>query len=34
VAAVPNEDVKVSALVPGRVNRVTVAEGDTVRQGQ
>src|SRR5262245_8198187 len=34
VAAVPNEDVKVSALVPGRVNAVTVAEGDSVRQGQ
>jgi membrane fusion protein (multidrug efflux system) len=34
VAAVPNEDVKVSALVPGRVNTVMVAEGDTVAQGQ
>jgi membrane fusion protein (multidrug efflux system) len=34
VAAVPNEDVKVSALVAGRVNSVTVAEGDTVKQGQ
>jgi RND family efflux transporter MFP subunit len=34
VAAVPNEDVKVSALVPGRVNSVAVAEGDTVQQGQ
>ena len=34
IAAVPNEDVKVSALVPGRVNSVTVAEGDAVRQGQ
>jgi membrane fusion protein, multidrug efflux system len=34
IAAVPNEDVKVSALVPGRVIRVTVAEGDTVKQGQ
>jgi membrane fusion protein, multidrug efflux system len=34
VVAVPNEDVKVSALVPGRVNAVTVAEGDSVRQGQ
>jgi RND family efflux transporter MFP subunit len=33
IAAVPNEDVKVSALVAGRVNAVTVAEGDTVRQG-
>jgi membrane fusion protein, multidrug efflux system len=34
IAAVPNEDVKVSALVPGRVIRVMVAEGDTVTQGQ
>ena len=34
IAAVPNEDVKVSALVPGRVLRVTVAEGDTVKKGQ
>ena len=34
ITAVPNEDVKVSALVPGRVNAVTVAEGDSVRQGQ
>jgi RND family efflux transporter MFP subunit len=34
ITAVPNEDVKVSALVPGRVNTVTVAEGDSVRQGQ
>ena len=34
VAAVPNEDVKVSALVAGRVNAVSVAEGDTVREGQ
>ena len=34
VAAVPNEDVKVSALVPGRVLTVTVAEGDTVTKGQ
>ena len=34
VATVPNEDVKVSALVPGRVNSVTVAEGDTVTRGQ
>src|SRR4030095_8154239 len=32
--AVPNEDVKVSALVAGRVNSVTVAEGDSVKQGQ
>ena len=34
IAAVPNEDVKVSALVPGRVNSVAVAEGDTVARGQ
>ena len=34
IAAVPNEDVKVSALVAGRVNAVTVAEGDSVREGQ
>jgi RND family efflux transporter MFP subunit len=34
ITAVPNEDVKVSALVPGRVNAVTVAEGDSVREGQ
>lgn len=34
IGAVANEDVKVSALVAGRVNAVTVAEGDTVRQGQ
>jgi multidrug efflux system membrane fusion protein len=34
VTAYPNEDVKVSALVPGRVDALTVAEGDTVRQGQ
>jgi RND family efflux transporter MFP subunit len=34
IAAVPNEDVKVSALVAGRVNAVTIAEGDRVKQGQ
>jgi len=34
IAALPNEDVKVSALVPGRVVSVTIAEGDTVREGQ
>ena len=34
VAAAPNDDVKVSALVAGRVESVTVAEGDTVREGQ
>jgi len=34
IAALPNEDVKVSALVAGRVDAVTVAEGDSVRAGQ
>jgi membrane fusion protein (multidrug efflux system) len=34
VAAVPNRDVKVSALVPGRVAELTVAEGDRVSAGQ
>ena len=34
VAAVQNEDVKVSALVAGRVNVVSAAEGDTMREGQ
>ena len=34
VAAVQNEDVKVSALVAGRVTLVSAAEGDTVREGQ
>jgi RND family efflux transporter MFP subunit len=34
IAALPNQDVKVSALVAGRVNAVSVAEGDTVRNGQ
>jgi membrane fusion protein (multidrug efflux system) len=34
VTAVPNEDVRVSALVPGRLTAVTVAEGDSVRKGQ
>ncbi len=34
IGTAPNEDVKVSALVAGRVNAVTVAEGDTVRKGQ
>jgi membrane fusion protein (multidrug efflux system) len=34
ISALPNEDVKVSALVAGRVNAVTVAEGDAVKQGQ
>jgi RND family efflux transporter MFP subunit len=34
VAALPNQDVKVSAFVPGRVAELTVAEGDPVRAGQ
>ena len=34
IAAVPNEDVRVSALVPGRVMMLRVAEGDAVAAGQ
>lgn len=34
IAAVPNEDVRISALVPGRVTAMKVAEGDPVRAGQ
>ena len=34
ITTVPNEDVKVSALVAGRVNTLRVAEGDSVTQGQ
>jgi membrane fusion protein (multidrug efflux system) len=34
IVAVPNEDVKVSALVAGRVDSVPVAEGDSVEKGQ
>ena len=34
VAAVQNEDVRVSALVAGRVTLVSAAEGDSVREGQ
>lgn len=34
IAALPNQDVKVSSLVAGRIARLTVAEGDQVRQGQ
>jgi membrane fusion protein (multidrug efflux system) len=33
-AAPPNQDVRVSALVPGRIAELTVAEGDTVKAGQ
>jgi RND family efflux transporter MFP subunit len=34
IAAVPNEDVRISALVPGHVVSMKVAEGDFVRAGQ
>ncbi len=34
VAAAPNQDVKISALVAGRVVSMHVAEGDSVRKGQ
>jgi membrane fusion protein, multidrug efflux system len=34
VAALPNHDVRVSALVPGRLVRMAVAEGDPVSIGQ
>ncbi len=34
VSALPNQDVKVSSLVPGRVARLNVTEGDLVRKGQ
>ncbi len=34
VAALPNEDVRISALVPGRVMMLRVAEGDAVTAGQ
>jgi membrane fusion protein (multidrug efflux system) len=33
-SALPNEDVRVSALVPGRIAELNVAEGDRVRAGQ
>jgi len=34
IAAVPNQDVRISALVPGRVTMLHVAEGDAVAAGQ
>lgn len=34
IAALPNQDVKVSALVAGRIARLMVAEGDRVRKDQ
>lgn len=33
IAALPNQDVKVSALVPGRISAMLVAEGDKVKEG-
>lgn len=33
-AALPNEDVRVSSLVPGRISDLKVAEGDRVRTGE
>jgi len=33
-SALPNEDVRVSALVPGRIAELSVAEGDRVKAGQ
>ena len=34
ISALPNQDVRVSSLVPGRVARMTVAEGDHIHEGQ
>jgi RND family efflux transporter MFP subunit len=34
VSALPNQDVRVSSLVPGRVARMMVAEGDRIHDGQ
>jgi RND family efflux transporter MFP subunit len=34
VAALPNQDVKVSSLVPGRIAKMLATEGDRVRAGQ
>jgi RND family efflux transporter MFP subunit len=34
VIALPNKDVKVSALVPGRITALNVAEGDRVTKGE
>jgi membrane fusion protein, multidrug efflux system len=33
-AALPNDDVRVSALVPGRISELSVAEGDRVKEGE
>ena len=34
VVAMPNQDVKIAALVAGRVDNLSVAEGDWVKEGQ
>lgn len=34
IAALPNQDVKVSSLVPGRIARMMAAEGERVRESQ
>src|SRR5262249_43086828 len=34
LAAAPNRDAKLAALVPGRIARVLVVEGDHVKEGQ
>lgn len=34
IAALPNQDVRVSSLVPGRIASMSVAEGDHIEQGQ
>jgi RND family efflux transporter MFP subunit len=34
ISALPNQDVRVSSMVPGRVARMMVAEGDRIREGQ
>ena len=34
ISALPNQDVRVSSLVPGRVAAMMVAEGDPIRAGQ
>jgi RND family efflux transporter MFP subunit len=34
ISALPNQDVRVSSLVPGRVARMMVAEGDRIQEGQ
>ena len=34
LAALPNRDAKVAALVPGRISRVLVVEGDRVTSGE